>query len=77
MVDFTCERYPKLRVNTPAGTVRFVDGRATAADEAAEVVRSIAEEFGITEVAEPQNDPPAAPAPAAPAKPARGRRNSR
>ncbi|WP_151480629.1 hypothetical protein [Streptomyces albicerus] len=58
MAVLKCERHPQMQVNTPAGTVRFVDGVAEATDEQADAVADVAEEYGIELADEPDEDPP-------------------
>jgi hypothetical protein len=74
MPAFTSGRYPQLQVNTVHGTVRFVDGRAEATEEQAEVLRGMGADYQLAEEnvegAETRGSAPSAPpAPVDPARP--------
>jgi hypothetical protein len=47
---FETTRYPAMAVRTPHGVVRFEDGRAEATPAQAKVLRSMPDEYGLTEV---------------------------
>lgn len=50
MAKFKSDKYPALVVVVPGGRVRFVGGEAEATGEAAGVVRSLGDEYGVEQV---------------------------
>lgn len=57
MIVLKCEKHPQMQVNTPAGTVRFVDGVAEVTDEQAEATAALAESYGVTIEADTDTGP--------------------